>query len=408
LLSHGAQAELSDMRGGTPLLRAAEEGSFGAVQKLVGFGVNLGHTDEDGCTPLHWACKNGHLDVLQMLLEHCNMIGAQDKNGMTPFHYACQSGELETVQFLLESGADSTMKDNFERTPFVVAWQYGHDDLMKLCMPEKTNGMPGSANTLPTQDLPFWSLVVQRKLDHLESVAASNQADITVREPGTENTALHLAIIPRGNEDQDSDISVRLLQTLLPHVNGSLDTPDNCGRSPIHLAALYENVNAAKVLLEYEPQLNEKDRFGLTPLAIAFTNGCFTIATILIEAGADIQSSNIDVQKMLFKAIELQNVVAVELLVDAGASATTPDEYGRTVNQLAQLSGISRLMQKVQAIKSSRWQLNRAGTAKANTHVEIIEIGNEVTTDIFPAVSKLSTQVTKAVASKIEVTAVCI
>lgn len=390
LLSQGYKIdpEVEDMRGGTAVLRAAEEGSLESLQKLLDFGVNVSHADEDGCTALHWAARNGHTEILKILIDNFPDIDIKDKSGMTPFHRACQSGEFETGEFLLGRGADSTLEDDFRRTPYTVAWQYGQQDLMALCRQIGSNKAAVPAST-PRTTLPLWSLVIQRDLGMINSRISTNPVDVMIKEPGTKNTVLHLAIIER-EEDESNEIRVQILRTLLPAVRGYLNETDDCDRSPIHLAALYGNLEAVEALFEDDPEIDEPDRFGLTPLAIAYRNGNYPIAIKLIEVGADIAISKINLQKMLFVSIELQSVKAVEFLIDAGADATAPDEFGRTVNHLARLSGEVRLMSYVQSIKSSIWQAKRVATSKAKAAtVGVVEILDEVTADRFPVVSQL-------------------
>jgi len=180
----------------------------------------------------------------------------------------------------------------------------------------------------------------------------------------------------------------QLLRTLLPTAARYIDEPDNCGRSPLHLAALYGSIEATNILLEADPPLDRSDRFGLTPLAIAFRNS-FPMAAKLIEAGANIPLSGIDIQKMLFKCILLQNVTAVKFLVAAGADATAPDDFGRTVNQLAKLTGHPALVHIVQSIKSSMWRVKRAETTKTSPVVEVVEILKDMPVDQFPSLSQL-------------------
>ncbi len=371
LLMQGADPTAKDMRGGTAIPRAAEEGSIEALQKLIDFGISLECADEDGRTPFHWASENGHTEVLELLKEKQLSIDCQDRFGMTPLHCACSSGALESATFLLESGASQSIKDKFERTPLIVAQQYGHEDLISIFQENKTDE---ESESTEVEGLPLWSLVKLQKFDMIVAAIEANQARLLEKEPGTGSTAIHCAIIDLDSEVSDCDIQVKILRALVEAGTQYLDEPDDCGRSPLHVAALNGSIDATQSLLEYDPQLNRKDRFGLTPLAIAFRNTNFPVAVMLIDAGADIPISQIDLQKMLFKSIELQSVQAVKALVSAGADATAPDEFGRTANQLARLSGDSRLMRMVQSIKSFISEMKRAPTTKACTDISVVEV----------------------------------
>jgi hypothetical protein len=65
---------------------------------------------------------------------------------------------------------------------------------MNLCRNEDTNKVEDYPQDRGLGDLPVWSLVVLRDLKLL-SVLISESAALDVKEPGTKNTLLHLAIL---------------------------------------------------------------------------------------------------------------------------------------------------------------------------------------------------------------------
>jgi len=60
LLQAGADCDLSNVYGDTPLHLAAREGLLGLSQSLCAFGGVVDVTNKDGLYPLHLAAKNGH------------------------------------------------------------------------------------------------------------------------------------------------------------------------------------------------------------------------------------------------------------------------------------------------------------------------------------------------------------
>lgn len=415
LLSQGANPDLKDMRGGYAALRAAAEGSSEALSRLLMHNADITQADEDGSTPLHVASGNGHIEVLQIILERYSEIDVRNHIGMTPLHRACLAGELAVARLLLDRGSSMYVEDNFQRTSFLIAWQYGRHDIMSLC--QSLDSSLALPQDIQADVLPLWALVVRRDVPSIVTALAANSMDLDLAatEPGTKNTLLHLSIIQNEHRNEDDQMVVRLLRALLPAASICLDEKDSCGRSPLHLAAISGNTEAVRVLLENDPILSEPDRFGETPLAIAFGNGFYSIAAMLVEASpeprADIIESKIDVQKMLFKAIELQNVKAAEFLVEAGADATIPDEFGRTVTQLAKLSGEKRLMHLAKSIKSSIWQPKLVTSVKANVDaaIKVVEILSEITADQFPPVSQLPIlELYVPVSTEKEAIAVCV
>ncbi|GIM02496.1 hypothetical protein Vretimale_7377 [Volvox reticuliferus] len=71
--------------GATPLHRAAMQGHFFVVERLLAAGADARAVDCDLETPLHKAAVQGHGEVCRLLLERCPEAGgAADKAGRTP------------------------------------------------------------------------------------------------------------------------------------------------------------------------------------------------------------------------------------------------------------------------------------------------------------------------------------
>lgn len=84
----------------TPL-HTALYSSIDAVQLLLDNGADANITDACGSTPLHDAIDNGDLNVIQLLIDKGADVNTRDNNGDTPLRYA---GE-DTRQLLIDNGA---------------------------------------------------------------------------------------------------------------------------------------------------------------------------------------------------------------------------------------------------------------------------------------------------------------
>jgi hypothetical protein len=137
LLSHGADPNLGENLGWTPLLLAASNGWLEIAQILLQHNADTNLPDDGYRTPLHLASESGHPNVAQLLLEHGVDVNARDKSGSTPLHLASRvgpwhsfmEGKLEVVRLLIEHGAEVGMKDNEGKTPLQVAFG---SDMAKL------------------------------------------------------------------------------------------------------------------------------------------------------------------------------------------------------------------------------------------------------------------------------------
>lgn len=96
----------------------------------------------------------------------------------------------------------------------------------------------------------------------------------------------------------------------------------------MHTAALNNDVETLRVLLDTEPGLvDEQDFMGQTPLSRACDRGCLEAARLLIDRGADIEARDIGETSILEGACESGFVEIVSLLLDRGADPLRPSAH---------------------------------------------------------------------------------
>jgi ankyrin repeat protein len=90
------------------LHRAAEDGDFQEVERLILSGYDVNLFDDLGHTPMHRTVVGGHCKAVEVLLRHGALINANDDAtiGETPLALAVQSEHLGLVCLLLDPGAD--------------------------------------------------------------------------------------------------------------------------------------------------------------------------------------------------------------------------------------------------------------------------------------------------------------
>lgn len=71
LLARGADVNIQNNRGQTPLHIAAQRGDMSIVRLLLTSKfINVDAQDCWGATPLHLASENGHIEVVKLLVAH--------------------------------------------------------------------------------------------------------------------------------------------------------------------------------------------------------------------------------------------------------------------------------------------------------------------------------------------------
>ena len=88
------------------LFRATREGNTDMVRSLLsGPGADVNVTDERGSTPLLEAARYGHEDITRVLIAAGANVKAKDKDGKTALMLAVQGDHEEVVRVLKQAGA---------------------------------------------------------------------------------------------------------------------------------------------------------------------------------------------------------------------------------------------------------------------------------------------------------------
>ena len=360
LLQRHANPEYVQSDGTTAILHAINKGHTAVVKAILEHGINVHTTDNSGRTLLHRACESDDpkTEIVRLLIERGLDINARGDRGETPLHVASRCGYLEIVQLLLELHADPSIKDasSQQRTPLIVAWQNGEAEIVALL---QANHDSGDKETIPSDaSLPLWSLAKLGKVDLIHSLIQDHNPtdpDLFIRDPDTNNTALHWAI-ENGNADVDESSSI--IEILLDAGMSPNDANDQ-KRTPLHLAAYLDNIYATQLLLasKTEADLAARDMWGKTPLRTAQAEKAYNIAALLIGAAlsnvtddAKAAHDTIDIgdspalSPTFFAAVQDSNVPVVSLLIARGANVRDRNEDNQTALQIAKGNSSDELL----------------------------------------------------------------
>ena len=105
LLANGADANSTDVIGGTALMYAAGDGFPDVVSMLLSNGANANSANVVG-TALIYASGDGFAEVVTLLLANGADVNLTDIRGATALVYASGDGFTDVVELLLAGGAD--------------------------------------------------------------------------------------------------------------------------------------------------------------------------------------------------------------------------------------------------------------------------------------------------------------
>ena len=116
-------------------------------------------------------------------------------------------------------------------------------------------------------------------------------------------------------------------------LNNGADVNDslNDGRSPLMFTTYHNDTEALQLLMTKKPDVNMKDRSGMTALMYACKNNAGkSFIEILVKAGCDIHAKNNEGKTALMFAVTSDETDSIRFLVEKGAGINDSDNSGMT------------------------------------------------------------------------------
>uniref|UniRef100_A0ACD5TXF8 Uncharacterized protein n=1 Tax=Avena sativa TaxID=4498 RepID=A0ACD5TXF8_AVESA len=197
----------------------------------VGMDVNMWDTSPSKQTPLEHAVSGGNLPAVRFLLDHGADIHQENEEGATVLHLAAMKGKCDIVKLLLSRGAGIEGKSE-QGTPLHFAAVKGHESTVEVLLEHHAdvNKLVPSCLLTPLDAAVFASYTPCAKL---LIQAGANVNDV--------NNSLARAAAEGLTE---------IIKCLL-EAGADPNRPDECGRMPIELAAVYASREDVELLFPF-------------------------------------------------------------------------------------------------------------------------------------------------------------
>ena len=330
LLKHGASVAASNNFGVTPLLLAFQRGNEPAVVALLEGGASLAAVDSDGNTALHHAASNNNnqADLVNILLSRGLDLEVSNNVGTTPLHMAIGNDNKPAVVALLSRGASLATKDCDGETAlhYAARLQSVRSGILNMLL--KHGASVEAVNE--SGATPLHMAVAQANEPAVVALLSRGASSAT--EDCNGNTALHHAARLENNQ-------AGLVNILLKH-GASIEAGNNFGTTPLHLAIVHGNKPAVVALLSRGASLATEDSVGDSALhhAARVENNQLELVNMLLKHGAAIEAVNKFGVTPLLLAFQKGNKAAVVALLAKGASLSSVDHVGNTALHHAAIS----------------------------------------------------------------------
>lgn len=193
ILAGGADLNIKNKKGHTPLIEAVQRGELELAKRLIEYGARLDEKSEEGLTAMHYAAGDGHIDMVNLLIDHNAYVDIFSKAGMTPLHLAIKHHRHETFDALMSAGSSIHLKNQKGIGSLAIAAESGNLKAMNRLLGDGLDINEWHGVEEHSKDTAL--MIASGKNDHkmIEELIRRGALINLQNEEGT--SALHLAIL---------------------------------------------------------------------------------------------------------------------------------------------------------------------------------------------------------------------
>jgi len=247
---------------------AVKTGDVEAINQHLADGADINARDSElGITLLSWAALFDQTEVIELLIKKGADVNAKNRDGATPLHAAAFLGRTEAAELLIQKGADVNAKNNNGETPLdatTADWETTKSiaSILQVKL-EQEKVKAGRAEVvkllrqhiIKVSNVDIRTAAAEGNIEAIQQHVSSG-TDLNAKEPTGGSTPLIVAAVFGQTE----------AARLLIEKGASVNVKNNEGNTSLHVATFFCHPETVKLLLEKSAKVNALNNRGETPL----------------------------------------------------------------------------------------------------------------------------------------------
>lgn len=313
LIIKGADTEVINAAGDTPLLVAVKSDNIQAAKTLIALKANIFAKDSQENSALQIALAKD--EAWYDIMINQQTAALRDVNGENIVHYFVRTTDEKSIDYCIKNELPLSQKNNFGKNAVAIAYENAQDSLsIKIAAKLLQAGADGDRG----------------KFSYFEDAVRTRNTMIRFSDG---QTPLHIATIL----GHTGVVSYLLNEKTYVRQTDLLQAQDIAGSTPLHEAVRYGMVDIAKLLLASGAKVDALDAVGKSPfLLIIPVASQEAMYTALLSFNADVTQKDMYGDTVLHVATMAGVSPAVlQLLVKSGAPVNERNKKGVTPLSLA-------------------------------------------------------------------------
>jgi len=320
LIDAGADVNMKDKSGATPLFSAVSKNNFRAFEKMLLRGGDPNAKNTNGESLLFYCIRFRNDEFVKLLVKKGSDVKFVDGSRNTALHLAAAAGSEGICRVLISAGCPVDAKNGYEETPLFSAIHSGSPACVELLI--KNGAQLTSVNI--SGITPIQAAESEGRKEMVEILAAAGAKPSKVPAVSVDPVSRQKENAGKIENFRSAAANpARIYMNMPANAPKYLRTPENLPE--LQQAVLMNMPSAAEALVESGRDISEMNYNKETALDIAMHTNNFEMAELLVRKGAPVDLDNKRTAGFLVASMNSKRIDRVNLILSRSANKKIGD-----------------------------------------------------------------------------------